>query len=198
MSDQDKILFEAFKKTAKQSDFTCFFEAYYSRLLRFASTFVSSSWLAEEIIMDIFMKLWEQKHDLARIRNIETYLYVSVRNSCISAIRREKKFSFDMLDDIQVELQDYKITAENNLIEQEMANALNHAVANLPSKCKMIFKLIREEGLKRNEVAEILDISAKTVDNQVAIAVGKIAKELNVDISISSQKKKLTYLLLSF
>ena len=147
--------------------------------------------------MDQFVKLWQQRLSLHKIKNIETYLFVSVRNSSLNALKKSNRFNFDMLDDAHIELADYKPSAENNMIAEEMVDALNKAVAQLPVKCKLIFKLIREEGLSRNEVAEVLEISVKTVDNQVAIAVKKIAEQLNIDVSLPKKKKHLTQFLLS-
>ncbi|MCL3780935.1 RNA polymerase sigma-70 factor [Prolixibacteraceae bacterium JC049] len=174
-----------------------FFDNCFTRLHQFATTFITSEAVAEEIVMDQFVKLWEQRSNLDKINNIETYLFVSVRNSCLNALKKNSRYNFDMLDEVHVELIDYKPSAENSMIQEEMVVALNKAVAQLPSKCKIIFKLIREEGLNRNEVAEILDISVKTVDNQVAIAVRKIAEHLNIDLSLPKKKNNFTHFLLS-
>jgi len=94
-------------------------------------------------------------------------------------------------------LAEYKPTAESVIIELEMFNSLNQAVAKLPAKCKIIFKLIREDGLNRSEVAKVLNISVKTVDNQVAIAVRKIAEELNIDLTNPKNSQGLFTVLLT-
>jgi RNA polymerase sigma-70 factor (ECF subfamily) len=112
-------------------------------------------------------------------------------------LKKEQRFHFDMLADSHVQLADYKPSAEHDLIEDEMFVALNKAVQLLPSKCKIIFKLIREDGLNRNEVAEILNISVKTVDNQLTIAVRKIAEQLNIDLSNPKNSSGLIALLLT-
>jgi len=175
--------FNRFKEELKQESFTDFFDHYFTRLIQFAITIVKSKLLAEEIVLDVFLKLWEHRRTLDKINNIETYLFISVRNTALNTLRKEQKFHFDMLEDSHVQLADYRQIAESTLIENEMLQALNQAVIQLPAKCKIVFKLIREDGLNRNEVAQILSISAKTVDNQVAIAVKKIAKQLNIDLS---------------
>ncbi|MCG6191306.1 RNA polymerase sigma-70 factor [Maribellus maritimus] len=172
-----------FKEELSQELFTDFFDYYYSGLIRFAAPIVKSEVLAEEVVLDIFLKLWENRKTLERIENIGTYLYISVRNRSINILKKEKRFHFDMLKDSNIQLAGYKPSAESKLIEQEMFKVLNDAVANLPSKCKIIFKLIREDGLTRNEVAQVLNISVKTVDNQIAIAVKKIAEQLQIDLS---------------
>ena len=190
--------FIRFKEELSEESFTDFFEHYFVRLNQFAATIVKSDLLSEEIVLDVFLKLWENRKSMDSIKNMETYLYVSVRNMSINVLKKEQKFHFDMLEDSPVQLTDYKSTAESDFIEREMFGALNKAVMQLPSKCKIIFKLIREDGLNRNEVARILNISVKTVDNQVAIAVKKIAEQLNIDLSNPENSRELMVFLLAF
>ena len=167
-------------------------------MIHFATIIAKSEILAEEIVLDVFFKIWEQKKTVGSISNIETYLFVSVRNTAINTVKKDQKFHVDMLDDAHIQLADYKPSAENLLIEHEMLEALNDAVNHLPAKCKMIFKLIREDGLNRNEVAQILNVSVKTVDNQVVIAVRKIAEQLHIDLSNPQNSKGLAVFLLTF
>ena len=198
MEKKGKYKFIRFKEELSQESFTGFFDCYFIRLTQFATTIVKSELLAEEIVLDVFLKLWENRKTLDAINNIETYLYISVRNKSINVLKRERKFHFDILEDAHILLTDYNPSAESDLIENEMFDALNEAVIQLPSKCKIIFKLIREDGLNRNEVAQILNISVKTVDNQVAIAVKKIAEQLNIDTSNPKSSHGLMTFLLSF
>ena len=198
MEKKGKYKFIRFKEELSQESFTGFFDCYFIRLTQFATTIVKSELLAEEIVLDVFLKLWENRKTLDAINNIETYLYVSVRNKSVNVLRKERKFHFDILEDAHILLTNYNPSAESDLIENEMFDALNEAVIQLPSKCKIIFKLIREDGLNRNEVAQILNISVKTVDNQVAIAVKKIAEQLNIDTSNPKSSHGLMTFLLSF
>lgn len=198
MEKKGKYKFIRFKEELSQESFTDFFDYYFIRLNQFATTIAKSDLLAEEIVLDVFLKLWENSKTLDAISNIETYLYIAVRNRSISALRKEQRFHFDILENSNVKLTDYEPSAESDLIEHEMFGALNEAVKQLPSKCKMIFKLIREDGLNRNEVAQVLDISVKTVDNQVAIATKKIAEMLNIDLSNPKNSHGLMTFLLSF
>jgi len=197
LQNKGKQKFNRFREECSQESFTDFFNHYYNRLTQFAVTIIKSELLSEEIVLDIFLKLWEHSKTLNTIDNIETYLYISVRNRAISALKEEQKFHFDLLKDAHVTLAEYKMSAENVLIEQEMFGALHEAVNQLPSKCKIIFKLIREDNLNRNEVARILNISVKTVDNQIAIAIEKIAKKFNIDLSHPQNSRRLMSFLLA-
>jgi RNA polymerase sigma-70 factor (ECF subfamily) len=198
LESKGKYKFNRFRKELSQESFTDFFDYYFTRLIQFAITIVKSELLAEEIVLDVFLKLWEQRKTSDTIINIETYLFISVRNKSINALKKEQKFHFDLLEDSHIQLADYKPSAESDLIEYEMFDSLNDAVAQLPSKCKIIFKLMREDGLNRSEVAQILNISVKTVDNQVAIAVKKIALQLNIDLSNPKNSHGLTIFLFTF
>lgn len=198
MEHTGKYKFNRFREELSQESFTDFFGYYFTRLIQFATTIVKSELLAEEIVLDVFLKLWEQKKTLSTINNIETYLFISVRNTALNTLKKEQRFHFDLLDDSHIQLADYKPSPENTLIESEMLDALNKAVIQLPAKCKIIFKLIREDGLNRNEVAHILNISVKTVDNQVAIAVQKIAAQLHIDLSNPANSQGLMSFLLVF
>ncbi len=197
MENKGKYRFDRFREELSQESFTHFFDFYFSRLISFAITLVKSEILAEEIVIDVFLKLWEQRKGLHAINNIETYLFIAVRNQSINTLKKEQKFHFDMFEDSHIQLAGYKPSAESLLIENEMLEALNKAVAQLPAKCKIIFKLIREDGLNRNEVAQVLNISAKTVDHQVSIAVKKIAEHLNIDLSTPKNQNGLTAFLLT-
>lgn len=190
-------MFDRFKENLSQESFADFFDCYYDRLTRFAAALIKSDLLAEEVVLDVFLKLWESRNTASAINKIETWLYIAVRNKAINVLKKEQRFQFDMLADSHIRLADYKPSAENNLIENEMFLALNNAVQSLPSKCKIIFKLIREDGLNRNEVAEILNISVKTVDNQLAVAVRKVAERLHIDLSDPRNSSALMSLLLT-
>ena len=198
MEKKGTYKFIRFKEELSQESFTDFFDYYFIRLTQFASTIIKSDLLAEEVVLDVFLKLWENSKTLDVINNIETYLYISVRNKSINVLKKAQKFHFDLLADSHIQLADYNPSAESDLIEHEMFGALNEAVMQLPPKCKIVFKLIREDGLNRNEVAQVLNISVKTVDNQVAIAIKKIAERLNIDLTDPKNPHRLMAFLLSF
>jgi len=169
---------------------------YFLKLKRFADSYLKNEELAEEVVMDVFLKLWERRSKINSIQNLKAYLYISVRNTCHNYLRKERKIKFDTLDNVQVRLSRYENTPEGDLISEEMLNKLNCIIESLPSKCKMIFKLLREDGLSRKDTAKVLGLSVKTIDNQVALAVRKIADALGVDLTIKKNFNSLkSYLL---
>lgn len=178
--------------------FSELFELYFVRLKNFALSFVKNQALAEEVVMDVYMKLWERRSKLDTIDNLTTYLFVAVRNTCHNYLRKENKRQFDSLDQVQVELKCYDHLPDDNLLSNEMLQQLNTAVEALPPKCKIIFKLLREEGLSRKDTAKVLNISANTVDNQLAIAIRKIGETLGLDLTIKKNRTGLQSILFFF
>ncbi len=184
--------------SGNEVEFEKFFKLYYSQLHRFAMFFVKTKVFADEVVMDVFYRLWNKRKDIVTIKNIDTYLYVSVRNISYSIIKNEKKYKFEDLDLFEVKTKRYTKTPENSIISQENLEEINNAIETLPPKCKLIFKLIREEKLKKKDVSEILNISVKTIDNQIAIAVRKIADVLDVDLSTKNYSAHIQAFLLFF
>ncbi len=193
----DKISLEKIT-LGNELEFERFFNSRYAQLLRFAMIFIKNREMAEEIVMDIFYKLWTNRKSLITIKNIDTYLFVSVRNLSYSLIKREDKFKFEDLDHLEIDTKAYSYTPENSVITQENLAQINHAIDLLPPKCKLVFKLLREEKLKKKEVAEILNISTKTIDNQMAIAIKKIAEVLQVDLTTRNYSAHIQAYLLFF
>lgn len=178
--------------------FSALFDRYFSRLTAFARTITRSDALAEEAVLDVFLKLWQRDERLKNIDRPDTYLFIAVRNAAVNKLRDAKHFSFEMLDEADVPLARYDTCrGDDPLIEADMMEALERAVEKLPARCKIIFKLMREDGLGRSETAKVLDISVKTVDNQLAIAVRKIADELGIDLSEPGKPKILLSFLLT-
>ena len=78
---------------------------------------------------------------------------------------------------------------EQLLITSEAVKRIDHAIQNLPPRCKLIFKLVREDKLRYNDIAELLSISVKTIDNQMAIAVRKISSAINFELKAEHKSK---------
>jgi RNA polymerase sigma-70 factor (family 1) len=158
------------------------FTSLYSYLFQFAKTLVKAKEPAEEIISDVFIKVWEKRKELEKIENLKLYLYVSTRNLSYNYLDKQKRSATNPLDNVQAEFTSVYFDPEQLLITADMLSRIQKAIDQLPPKCKVIFRLAKEDGLKYREVAEILNISVKTVENQLAIAVQKIGSAVSFDI----------------
>ncbi|PSL47820.1 RNA polymerase sigma-70 factor (ECF subfamily) [Chitinophaga niastensis] len=156
------------------------FEALYLHLMpglsRFAISFVKDAAAAEDIVADIFAALWGNRNELLKIVNLKVYLFTSVRNACMNYLQKRDRITFYAFEDMEVVLEPLVTQAnpEQQLIAGEMGRAMQLAIEKLPAKCKLIFKLAKEEKLKYKEIAVILNISVRTIDSQVAIALQRI------------------------
>jgi len=158
------------------------FITFYKPLQQFACSFVKSKELAEEIVSDVFLKIWLNRAEVNSIDNFRVYLYISIKNTALKYLLKQHKQVAISIDELDVELESLGRNPEEIMLTAEMLNRIKTAVNSLPPRCKIIFKLIKEDGLRYKEVAEILNISVKTIDNQLAIALSKISKAVSVDL----------------
>lgn len=164
------------------------FFKFYNALVRFAVTFLEEKESAEEVVSDVLIKIWQNRKTLTSIENLRVYLYVSTRNTAINYLSRQRKTAVVSLDDLTIDFPSPALNPEELMITAEMMRRINQAVNSLPPRCKIVFQLVREDGLPYKEVAEILNISIKTIDNQLAIAVRKISEAINLRL-----KTKVNY-----
>jgi RNA polymerase sigma-70 factor (ECF subfamily) len=161
------------------------FLAYHKPLILFSSSITRCKESAEEVVSDVFLKLWIGRKALPSVKNVHLYLYVSTKNSSINRLLKQKREQCLSLDEMAVEMKSLYYDPEQLLISSETVQHLSGCISGLPPKCKMIFKLVKEDGLKYREVAELLHISLKTVESQMTIALRKIGQSIQVSHSNS-------------
>src|ERR1700722_5306232 len=165
-----------------QQDYKELYRLLYSYLFNFARTVVPSRETAEEIVSDVFVRLWERRKELEKVENLKVYLYVATRNTAFNYLNKQKRTPTNSIDDLEAEFTSIYFDPEQLLITADMLALIQKAIDQLPPKCKVIFKLAKEDGLKYREIAEVLNISVKTVENQLAIALYKIGTAVSFDI----------------
>ena len=157
-----------------EAAFKTLYDYYSPRLYQFAYAIIHSRETAEEIVADVFLQIWNKRVRIASLENLNWYLHITTRNISYTYYRRNnrrKNFDFD-----EAVLAYYQVhaTPEEILIGQEVLQVINQAINDLPAKCRLIFRLVKEDNLKYREVAELLHLTPKTVENQMGIAVKKI------------------------
>ena len=153
------------------------YRQYFVRLYRFCFSIVHQKQPAEDIVHDVFMQLWKKREGSSSIRNLEVYLYVSVKNLSLNYLRNTSHRIVDIAERSHEYIQ-FNADPETLLIHSEAVKKMNAAIRNLPPRCKLIFKLIKEDGLKYKDVATLLDLSIKTVEGQLAIAMRKLIRAM--------------------
>jgi len=159
------------------------FTAEYNKLCRYALSYMQDEHAAEDVVQDTFIRIWETKQDLIGSPDIRFYLVTAVRNNCISALRKLKSSSVQYMEQAPEPEPEPFLTATQHREElaakgQKLAAALDL----LPPKCKEIFLLVKMHGMSYKKVAESLDISVKTVENQM----GKALRVLREFTSVST------------
>jgi len=166
-------------------------DSYYARLCDFSSFIVHSKELAEEIVDDVFMKVWDRVEEVYHIENVVAYLFRAAKNTSINYLESKYRHPVDFFDNLtEVSVPVEVKTPEDEMISDELTNAVTSAIHALPDKCKLIFILAKENGLKYKEIADILGLSEKTVENQISIALKKISEQLQKGNFISKERNK--------
>lgn len=172
-----------------QEAFLLLYKYFKKRLEKFAYSICHSKEDAEEIVEDVFVRIWIRRTTLDQILNLKVYLYIATRNFCLNFLKSKSRNSYLDPDNLKTELEDITPNPQQQLLNKEIVEVLNKSVAMLPPKCKAIYKLIKEDGLKHKEVAEILHLSPKTIENQLTIAIKKIVNSIN-QYELAKEKPK--------
>jgi RNA polymerase sigma-70 factor (family 1) len=152
--------------------FEALFNRYKDKLYSFLLQLGNSSSAAEDVLQDVFMKIWTRRHQLDKIDNFNAYLYRMAANQAINLMRRQSR-EIKILDELKLFNIDDNGTAQA-LSEKEMQDVLQKALATLPPQQYKVFMLSREHGLKYEEIAKEMDISSATVRNHMVQALKKI------------------------
>lgn len=176
MNPSEEIhIFEAIRHDDRQA-FERVFRESYRPLTAYAFRFVNDLAVAENIVQDVFLKLWQNRHELVITTSLVHYLFRSVRNHSLNHLNKAKVRSeyLRMQIDAEHDNQDYSaFYPEIGLLKK-----IEAAISALPEKRQEIFRLAREEGLKYREISERLDISVKTVETQMTLALKQLRESL--------------------
>jgi len=161
----DKDLFQQFYQEHKKSVFAI------------VNLRISDLEDAKDVVQEIFLELWLKRDQLADIKEIKTYIYVVARNHVISAFRKK---------DIQLRneglllqgLNTLDHSAEDNTMAKELVQQINSIVQNLPDTTRQCYHLSKNEGKRNGEIADLLDISEKTVRNNISEALKRLKSNL--------------------
>jgi RNA polymerase sigma-70 factor (ECF subfamily) len=181
-----------FRKIQKgdETAFERVFKKFHPRLYNFALKVVRSNEIAEDIIQDIFIKLWEKKEDIKPV-NIEGFIFKVLKNQCITHLRNLKiienaRLNLNNLSQIE-EL--YRIDFVKDepyvLIEKELQLEIDRIVNILPDRCKEVFVLSRLNGLKNREIAQKLGINIKNVERHITKALATFKTQFKNKISLT-------------
>lgn len=159
-----------------ERSFEGLFKLFYLRLLNFCIQYVDNRESAEEIVSDVFTKLWLARKNADQIQNLETYLFIAVKNRSLNHLKQFSRYRVHLLEDVTAHSLINLHNPEKELVQRELIFKMDQAINSLPEQCRIIFSLVKEDGLKYKEVAEILGISPRTVETQLVRALKKLDK----------------------
>jgi len=163
--------------TINVNDFELLFKNHYTELCVFANKYLEDLDASEEIVQDLFVKFWEEREKKEITVSVRAYLFTAVKNACLNQLKHHKiKTRYKELKQREM------LHSENSTTSEAETNELNEkikiAIDALPEGRKKVFLLSRNEGLKYTEIATKLNISVKTVENQMSEALRFLRKEL--------------------
>ncbi|QEC42946.1 RNA polymerase sigma factor [Pseudobacter ginsenosidimutans] len=177
---QDRSLHKEWFKLIAGGDETAFrnlFDTYWEHLYSVALMLTKSEALAEDIVQEIFLKIWNKREELPEVEKPDSYLFIIARNHIYNVLKqqqREEQYNKHIIDWFE----GARENPESELLFKESSELLNKAVANLSTQQRAVYQLAREQGLSYNEVAAQLNISPNTVKNHLTIALKYIREYL--------------------
>jgi RNA polymerase sigma-70 factor (ECF subfamily) len=184
MNDLNKHLVEAIRR-GDEDAFETVFHEYYNPLFNFACHYVIEKEVAREMVQDTFMILWENRSCLKQDTKLKSWLYTITRNNSLNYLKHllvQKKHSETVrkrLVSYQLNYAALKDETSEQILFSELNKGVSQAIEKLPPKCREIFVLSRSGGLKHKEIANQLNISLKTVENQISEALSRIRTYLH-------------------
>lgn len=157
-------------KAGKQTALQRIFNHYYKYLVVTGYNITGDNEKAKDLVQDVFFELWKKREQLNIQSSLKSYLRRAVVNRSLNYIKTQKRFDFGD-ENFDTQTPDQTVSAQKYLEAQDLKSALNQAIDGLPAKCKAIFMLSRYEKLSHKEIAAKLDISTKTIENQITKAL---------------------------
>jgi RNA polymerase sigma-70 factor (family 1) len=175
LTRQEQIL-NYWKKVVLNSDSKAFEQFFYllnARCIKFCRQYVSDKESAEELVSDVFVDFWLNRQKLSNVKNPEVYILVCVKNKSLNHFKKNSRMQVVSLDAEVNEVPDV-YRHDEELEKKELFLQLDKAINSLPLQCKVVFKLVKEDGMKCADVAQILNISVRTVHAQIYRAMNKL------------------------
>lgn len=184
----DKLFDEI--RLGNQKALETLFAVYFPRLNDFARNVVKDNVVSQDIVQDVFVKIWEKRDEVETI-NLEAYLFRLVRNRCLDHIKH-MRVVHNRMQEIEISSKfeelyriDFIGDAPYLLFEKELISKIEETVKKLPDRCREVFILSRVNKLKNKEIADKLSISIKNVERHLSRATQSLRENLNEEFSIA-------------
>lgn len=157
--------------------FTFIFTGYYKDMVLFGMNFTRDKEIAEEIVQEAFVKLWDERRSIIVDKSIKSYLLRCVQNRCIDWIRH-KKIRQKYLEEASATLETFEYNTDNYVLDSELKDLLKAALGKLPPEIYEAYCLSRHKGLKYKDIATTMKVSVRTVEVRIGKALSSLREEL--------------------
>lgn len=169
MKKTDDILLLKLIQSGDEQAFKYLFDTYFVSLCRYMHLYLDDRQEVEELVLDLFMYVWEHREHINIHLSLKAYLFQAARNKCLNCLRdRKQTLSLDEVGDV------FKDETASALEVEELNRLIAEAILSLPDKCRNVFRKSREENLTNQEIADEMQISVKTVEAQITKALKRI------------------------
>ncbi|SHF66187.1 RNA polymerase sigma-70 factor, ECF subfamily [Mariniphaga anaerophila] len=175
-NDEEQFIFRRMAEGDKIA-FRFFFEKYYTDLCNLVNIYLQDPVVSEEIVQDTYVYFWEKKESISIEKSVKSYLLKASKNKSLNYLRNEKNHQ-GIHEKLAVGAESSYEIQENTVDVKQLRDIIGSAVEKLPPECRKVFKLAKNEQLSYVEIAEQLNISAKTVENQMGTAFRKLREYL--------------------
>jgi len=175
MNNSEKIIWTRIQQKDAEA-FESYYKEHYKSFFLMAYKYLKSEVLAQEVVNDVFVKIWEDGNKMLIESSLKSYLYKAVINNSINLLNRQKRERQNRQELKYRSTDSYEL---RDMEENEMKIRIYTAIDQLPLQCRKVFQMSRFEGLKNQEVADKLGISIKTVKNHITHALKQLSKSIS-------------------
>jgi RNA polymerase sigma-70 factor, ECF subfamily len=168
-------------KTGDEKAFEYIFKSYFHSLFHYAQHLLHSNYRAEEVVSDVFARLWEHRGQITIESSLKSYLFRTVYHQCLNQMRQlkvEDKYRLYFLNYFMEAYSSGSGYPLESIIEKELENKISDVINSLPEQCRVMFLLSRDEELSHEEIAKRYGVSVNTVHTQIARALRRLKEEL--------------------
>ena len=169
MSTESADNFASLLQSGDESAFQAIFHEFYVPVCKAVQRFIRDKGIVEDLAQDIFVRLWERREQISITSSLGAYLHRMAVNEALTYIRRQKKFQTNDIADTDIKAEQH--SSDEVMVGNELKDNISAAISQLPPRCQMIFKTSRYEQMTYKQIGEKLDISVKTVENQMGKAL---------------------------
>jgi RNA polymerase sigma-70 factor (ECF subfamily) len=191
--ENEKILKRKISEENDTGAFRELYDFYFNPLFNIGYSILHNREITKELVSDVFISLWNTRDHLSHITNLDSYLFVAIKNQCMRYLTRHKMERFTNSFDDNITLRrNIDFNSPDRIVEfEELKLKYDNVISRLPTKCKMVFELVKVEGKKYKEVAAIMSISIKTVENHMLKAMKSLREEFRMEQKCIEKNKAI-------